>query len=379
MKEHVLSLARNLSRQRFDFMVCSPDYGDMITDLRRLGVFTYPIDLQGNINPFTDLLAFRQLVSLMRQHQVQLVHTHGAKAGLVGRLAALRTGVPVVIATFHNFIYGDDYARWKRAAFSAVQRRLARYTDHAITVSEALARDIQRVERFPREKITTIYNGLSLAKFNQITEVTRKKRELGLDVTAPVVGVVARLIPQKGISCFLKAAKMIQDQIPKVNFLVVGDGPVRGSLEKEAAHLGLKKIVFAGFRFDVPQLLPIFNIFVIPSLSEGLSIGVLEAMAARRPIVASRVGGLPELVWHGKTGMLVPPNNPRALARTVITLLERPFLAEVLGLQARRAVEQQFAESRMVARTEALYEKLLTEKGIFNGSNFSTVKDDRYV
>ncbi|WP_366922272.1 glycosyltransferase [Metallumcola ferriviriculae] len=380
MKEHVLSLARNYSKGRYNLMVCSPDHGEILTDLRRVGVFTYPINLKGNINPFADFQAFRQLVWLLRQQPVHLVHTHGAKAGLIGRLAAARAGVPVVVATFHNFIYGEDYARWKRAAFSTIQRRMVRYTDHAIAVSEALARDIQRVERFPMEKVTTIYNGLSLEKFNQITEVTRKKRDLGLDITAPVVGVVARLIPQKGVGCFLKAAKMIQAEIPGVNFLIVGDGPARKSLEKQSTELGLRKTVFAGFRFDVPQLLPIINIFVIPSLSEGLSIGALEAMAARRPIVASRVGGLPELIQHGKTGMLVAPNNPWVLAKTVMTLLERPFFAEVLGMQARVNVERKFSEKFMVDSTEAVYEKLLSAKGVTNeGGEFCGIKDDSNV
>jgi len=160
----------------------------------------------------------------------------------------------------------------------------------------------------------------------------------------------------------LKAAKIVQDHIPSVQFLVVGDGPARLTLEQEAVSLGLKKILFAGFRFDVPQLLPLINIFVIPSISEGLSIGALEAMAARRPIVASKVGGLPELLRHGKTGMLVPPNDPAALAKTIVTILERPFFAEILGLQARQDVEKRFSVNKMVYATQSVYEGMIKLK-----------------
>lgn len=363
MKEHVLTLAQHLDRRRYRLVVCGPDYGDIMMRLQRMGVSTFAVNLRGNVNPFADFQALRQLLAVMRQHQVDIVHTHGARAGMVGRIAARRARVPVIVSTFHNFIYGNEHPWWKKNAFAAVQRLLARYTDHVITVSEALGREISRVERYPRDRLSTIYNGLNLNKFNQITDVARKKRELGLDVNLPVVGVVARLIPQKGVSCFLLAARIIQDKIPRVQFLVVGDGPARDSLERQARALGLQRAVFAGFRFDVPRLLPLINVFVIPSLSEGLSIGALEAMAARRPIVATRVGGLPELIRHGKTGMLVPPNDSTALAKTIITILERPFFGEMLGLQARQEVERRFSVEQMVRATEAIYDKLLQQKG----------------
>jgi len=357
MKEHVLTLAENFDRQRYNLMVCGPDYGDIMKQLQGMGVQTFSLALKGSFNPFQDVQVIIQLIKLLRQHAVKIIHTHGAKAGLVGRLAARRAGVPISIATFHNFIYGEEHPMWKKNSFAMIQRLLARQTDYAITVSEALGNEIKRVERFPDQRVTTIYNGINLNKFNQITEVTRKKRELGLEKYAPVVGVVARLIPQKGVSCFLKAAKIVQD-----HFLVVGDGPARLTLEQEAVSLGLKKILFAGFRFDVPQLLPLINIFVIPSISEGLSIGALEAMAARRPIVASKVGGLPELLRHGKTGMLVPPNDPAALAKTIVTILERPFFAEILGLQARQDVEKRFSVNKMVYATQSVYEGMIKLK-----------------
>ena len=362
MKEHVLTLAENFDRQRYNLMVCGPDYGDIMKQLQGMVVQTFSLALKGSFNPFQDVQVIIQLIKLLRQHAVKIIHTHGAKAGLVGRLAARRAGVPISIATFHNFIYGEEHPMWKKNSFAMIQRLLARQTDYAITVSEALGNEIKRVERFPDQRVTTIYNGINLNKFNQITEVTRKKRELGLEKYAPVVGVVARLIPQKGVSCFLKAAKIVQDHIPSVQFLVVGDGPARLTLEQEAVSLGLKKILFAGFRFDVPQLLPLINIFVIPSISEGLSIGALEAMAARRPIVASKVGGLPELLRHGKTGMLVPPNDPAALAKTIVTILERPFFAEILGLQARQDVEKRFSVNKMVYATQSVYEGMIKLK-----------------
>ncbi|GAW91346.1 glycosyltransferase, partial [Calderihabitans maritimus] len=292
MKEHVLSLLRNCDFWKYNLMVACPEYGEMTRELRNAGATVFPVTLKGETNPFTDWHAMHHLRQIIQQNRVHVVHTHGARAGLVGRLAARQAQAPVTLVTVHNFIYNGSASWWKKKIFARIQRQLARTTDHHIAVSRALAREIAAVEKIPPEKISTIYNGIDLRRFKPVVDCHRMKKELGLNLRAPVVGVVARLIPAKGVSLFLQAAARIRLYFPDAQFVIVGDGPQRNQLEEEARRLNLiPGTVFTGFRRDVPQLLPLMNVFVVPSYSEGQSIGTLEAMAARRPVVATRAGG----------------------------------------------------------------------------------------
>lgn len=365
MKEHVLSLLRNCDFWKYNLMVACPEYGEMTRELRNAGATVFPVTLKGETNPFTDWHAMHHLRQIIQQNRVHVVHTHGARAGLVGRLAARQAQAPVTLVTVHNFIYNGSASWWKKKIFARIQRQLARTTDHHIAVSRALAREIAAVEKIPPEKISTIYNGIDLRRFKPVVDCHRMKKELGLNLRAPVVGVVARLIPAKGVSLFLQAAARIRLYFPDAQFVIVGDGPQRNQLEEEARRLNLiPGTVFTGFRRDVPQLLPLMNVFVVPSYSEGQSIGTLEAMAARRPVVATRAGGLPELVRHGETGLLVNPGDWKGMADHILQLLNNPLQAEKLGSNARRLVEDEFDVSHMAGRTFALYDRLLREKGI---------------
>ncbi|MHB1127623.1 MAG: GT4 family glycosyltransferase PelF [Bacillota bacterium] len=365
MKDHVLNLVRRHNSERYNIIIGCPPSAGMQEAFHDLGVQTYSLELSGEISPQRDLRLIQSLTRVFIEHQIQIVHTHGIKAGLVGRWAAARAGVPAVVATVHNFLYGEKVPPWRRAAYTAAQRWLARGTDHFITVSQALAGEITRKEGAPPERVSTIYNGIDLGRFQMIIDYARKKQELGLQVKAPVVGTVARLIPQKGVDCFLRAALIVKFFMPDVQFLIVGDGPQRQELEEEARSMNLAHdVVFTGFRSDVPQILPLLNVFVAPSLSEGLSIATLEAMAARRPVVASAVGGLKEIVIPGRTGLLVEPNDPEALADAVLGLLKSPRKAQAYGTSAREMVEQKFQVQTMVKQTENIYERLIHEKGL---------------
>ncbi|MHB1420032.1 MAG: glycosyltransferase family 4 protein [Bacillota bacterium] len=365
MKDHVLALVRRHDSEKFNIIVGCPPSSGMQEPFRDLGVQTYPLDLPGEISPQRDFRLVQVLTAAFLELGIQIVHTHGMKAGFVGRLAAAKARVPVVVATVHNFLYGEKLPAWRKAVYTAAQRWLARGTDHFITVSQALAGDITRREGVPAGRVTTIYNGIDLSRFQMIIDYAKKKQELGLHVNAPVIGTVSRLIPEKGVACFLRAALIVKYFMPEVQFLIVGDGPQRHQLEEEARQLNLgHSVVFTGFRSDVPQILPLINVFVTPSLSEGLSIATLEAMAARRPVVASQVGGLPEIVIPGRTGLLVKPNDPEALADAVLCLMKSPRKALAYGTNAREMVEQDFRVETMVERTEGIYERLISEKGL---------------
>ncbi|HBT20538.1 MAG TPA: hypothetical protein DEA47_04130 [Peptococcaceae bacterium] len=192
-----------------------------------------------------------------------------------------------------------------------------------------------------------------------------KKKELGLDPYAPVVGTAVRLIPSKGVSYFIEAAVEIKKRFPCTQFVVLGDGPERTKLERRAKSLSLyPNIKFLGYRRDFHGILPVINIFVMPSLMEGQSIAVLEAMAARRPVVAFAVGGIPEIISHNRTGILVPHVNSHSLARAVLELMENPYKAEKLGNNARDLIEEKFSQDTMVRKIEEIYLHCLKQKGI---------------
>jgi len=365
MRTHVFALLKKLNKKIFRPMAALPK--NMVVDRKVLTeeIEIYPVDFYAGPYLFSDLKAAAQLVKIIRRNKICLLHVHGARAGFVGRTAALLTGVPVVIYTVHNFIYKGDSPHWQKKACSLMERLYCRFTDMYITVSKALAEEVNRIDFIPEEKITTVYNGIDLNDFNVILDCMEKKKELGLDPYAPVVGTAGRLIPSKGISYFIEAAAEIKKKFPRTQFVVLGDGPERARLESRARALSLyPNIKFLGYRRDFHGILPVINIFVMPSLTEGQSIAVLEAMAARRPIVAFAVGGIPEIISHNRTGILVPHIDSLSLASAVIELMENPFKAEMLGNNARDLIEEKFSQDTMVRKIEEIYLHCLKQKGI---------------
>ncbi|MDK2984623.1 MAG: hypothetical protein PWQ96_265 [Clostridia bacterium] len=363
MKGHVLSLLEHIDRKRFNPILVCPEQVISAKD-PSVNYKVLNLEIAGEITPRHDWRVFKCLLNMLNSNDIHIVHTHGAKAGLLGRLAAWKTGVPIIINTVHNFIY-DTPSIYLKYPLILLHRRLNKFTDMQITVSQALQKSVSRIEKCNEKKICTIYNGIDLNNFNLLLDCNEIKKQLNLDLKSPVVGVISRLIPQKGVHLFLKAAKIILDKLPDTKFLVAGEGPQRPSLEKMAYGLGLAdKVIFLGYVPNVPALLPLINVFLIPSLSEGLSIGAIEAMAARRPIVAFAVGGLPEVIENCKTGFLVQKGDYISLAEKTVNLINNRKIAEKFGVAARQVVEEKFTLSVMVAETERLYNELLHNKGI---------------
>ncbi len=364
MKDHVSSLFKFINSKKFSLKLACPPDGSLISELKLPHIKIFPVDIRGEFAPLVDWKTVGELTRIIQHNRIHIVHAHGIKAGTLGRIAARRAGAPAFIATVHNFINCEKTPSWKKALYIKLERELWRGTDGLVAVSNALAEQLKKYYGSTGSRLVTIYNGIDLERFKCIVDCAEKRRELGLRTTDPVVGVVARLVPEKGVSALLKAAPQILEKFPRVQFLIVGEGPLRKELEAESVKLGLKdKTVFAGFRHDVPKFLPLVNVLVVPSFSEGLSIVTLEGMAARRPIVAFETGGIPELLVHGETGLLVPKGDYYRLGRAVINILEHPMLAEHLGCNARNVVEENFQVEGMVRKTEKLYEDILIEKG----------------
>jgi glycosyltransferase involved in cell wall biosynthesis len=306
------------------------------------------------------------------------VHTYNFYPNVFAIPAARLAGTPVVIASIRDT--GPYLTPLQRRA----QRTACRLAHHVLVNAGAVKRWLVD-EGYRAEGITVIRNGLDLNRFGPHGADGSLHRELGFPERAPLVGMLARLEHKKGFEDFLDAAARVAASREDVRFLVIGDNGLanrreyRRQLEARAARLGLgRRVVFMGFRMDVPYLLSQLSVSVLPSLSEGLSNTLLESMAAGVPVVATRVGGNPELVEDGATGWLVPPGDPAAVARAVHSLIEDADLAASFGRRARERVAEQFSLARMVGETETFYERVLEEaRRPARGVAFASVRKER--
>ncbi|MGI6686606.1 MAG: glycosyltransferase family 4 protein [Bacillota bacterium] len=358
IKNHLLSLLRHLDKTKYKLVLACPKGDEWNPYLKNTDVEVVEIPLKGHFSLFSDMHSVFKLIELVKEKEIHLIHTHGMKAGLVGRIAASfckRHALPYLLSTVHNSIYQYQMPEYRRQMIAKVQQCLSYKTDKFITVSQALKKEIMLWEGVPEDKIQVIYNGINTEFFNKKTTPYDKIR-LGLNPVFPVVGTVARLAPQKGIKHFIQAAFQVSQVVDQVQFLVVGDGPLRRELEHQASKIGLRdKIIFTGHYQNISEIYPLIDVFVMPSLSEGLSISLIEAMAAKRPIVASATGGIPELIVHREFGLLVPPGNQQALAQGILELLKRPKWSEKLAEAAGQRARSQFTIEKMVQQTEEIY------------------------
>lgn len=357
-ERQLLALANGLDRSRFDLRVaCFKRSGAFLPELEALGipVVSYPIRSLHGLRTMKEQLRFARD---LRSERTQIVHAFNFYPNVFAIPAARLACVPVIIATLRDM--GDLWTPMQRRAQRWVCRMAHRVVANADAVREQALKD-----GYEPEKVCVIHNGLDLAKFASAPDHLHQREALGLPPHVPVVAVFSRLNNEvKGISCFLEAAARSALVHPDARFLVVGDGPLRADLEALAERLGLgNRVRFTGFRSDVGETMAAVSISVIPSQSEGLSNVLLESMAASLPVIATSVGGTPEVVENEQSGLLVPPRDPVALGRAIGSLLDDPARAAALGRAGRRRVEQRFQLGRMVGETESLYDDMLLRAG----------------
>jgi len=313
-----------------------------------------------------DFKALWKLYSLMRRERPHVVHTHTAKAGLLGRVAAWLAGVPVIVHTFHGHVLHGYYGPVKNQLLRWVERLLALTADRLVTVSEQVKNDLVGYGIAKAEKISVVPLGFDLEPFLTADKFRGKfKQEITLSQEHKLIGIVGRIFPIKNHGLFLDAAACIARQDPLARFVVVGDGVLRQTLENKARDLAIDdRVMFTGWRRDLPRICADLNVLVVSSDNEGTPVSAIEAMAAGCPVVATRVGGLPDLIDDGRTGRLVPPRDADALASAVLSLLRSSPAARKMGNNAREFVRQRFAVRRLFADMDHLYTELLEEKAI---------------
>jgi glycosyltransferase involved in cell wall biosynthesis len=308
--------------------------------------------LRRPVHPIADCRALSQLRRAIRTIRADIVHTHSSKAGFLGRLAARMAGVPRIVHTPHGHIFEGYFSPLCTRAFIALERLAARWTDRIVTLSDEEARDHLRHGIGRPDQFVTIPSGVDL---DLVTAAPPVRPLSG----GPVIGAVARLVPIKGLQYLIEAAPAILRRAPGARFLLVGEGEMRPALEAQARALGLgDRIAFTGFRPDASSLLAGMDVFVLPSLNEGMGRVLVMAMALGKPIVATRVGGVPELLGGGEAGMLVPPRDSAALAEAVSLLLQDRDRAAALAEAGRRRVPRYSVEA-MLDSLAALYREVM--------------------
>jgi glycosyltransferase involved in cell wall biosynthesis len=307
----------------------------------------------------------------MRSFRPHVVHTHTAKAGALGRLAAVLCRVPVVVHTYHGHVFDAYFSPLKTRLVVVAERLLAGRASALVAVTERVRRDILARGIGRQDRVVVVPLGLDLDPM--IAAPARRgelRRELGLAADVPLVGIVARLVPVKAHETFLQAVRAIAPVRPDAVFLVVGDGERRSALEAMVRELGLAgRVRFLGWRADLDRLYADLDVVVLTSKNEGSPVALIEAMAAGRPVVSTRAGGVEDVVVDGETGRVVPVGDDAAVARAILDLLEHPTEAARLGAAARDAVRARFASARLVDDVDRLYRRLLAERGVaFTGT-----------
>lgn len=368
--DNTLATVEGLSRDRFEVHLGSGDeHDDKIGAGRAVSdaLFLFP-RLRRAPRPLADVLLVRELTRFCREQGYDVVHTHNAKAGFVGRLAARRAGVPVIVHTMHLLSWQDSggrptgrleqvSGRIRSRVYLALERFAARRSDMVVTVCEQNRTEVVDAGIAPPDKVTTVYSGIDYARFDVAADRASTCAKLGLDPARPIVAMIGRLSPQKAPLDFVAAARLVLAQRPDVQILVIGDGPLAASVTSAACDE--PRIHLLGHRDDVPEILGVLDVFVLSSLWEGLGRALTEAMVLGIPVAVTAVNGMPELVTHLETGMLSPPSEPSEQAHNIVWLLDHPDEARSLASRGRERVLPQFSAGQMVERLDALYMTLV--------------------
>ncbi|MBI5958782.1 MAG: glycosyltransferase [Chloroflexi bacterium] len=364
---HVTLLTERLGPPDFEStLVCGnigPDEGDMAYLAEARGIQpVYIPELGRELSPLRDLKTLFKLWRLMRRLRPDVVHTHTAKAGFVGRLAAWLAGVPVRVHTFHGHVFHGYFSPTKTRLFLWLERFNARISSSLITISPRLRDElVQDYAIAPLEKFSVVPLGLELAPFAEMARHQGDFRaRFNLPADAPLVGIIGRLVPVKNHELFLNMAARVRQAIPSAHFVIVGDGETRAAVEAQVSALGLENAVtFTGWQADVKPAYSALDVLVISSRNEGTPVSIIEALAAGVPVVSTAVGGVPDLLRGGAFGRLVPPDDPDALAAAVIaTLADSPTDQKNI----RQAITAEYDISRLAADLAQLYRSLLATK-----------------
>lgn len=355
VEHQLLNVIRHYDRSAISPLVCSlSDKGLIGAEIEAMGVEVIELGLLGHTFKWS---IASELARILKERGIHIVRTHQYHANLYGRLAAILAHTPCIVASVHN-----QYTQDRKPHRRFLNHMLSTHTDALIAVSDAVKSDIVHFDRIAPERVTVIPNGVDTDVFSA-ADRARTRRSLGLSDDVQVIGSVGRLTDQKGHVHLIEALASIKDSHPNVRALIVGEGPLRDALEASAVELGVHdRVMFAGMRRDIPELLAAMDLYVMPSLWEGMSNALIEAMAAGKPMAVSAIPSFSIMLRDGHDALLVPPKDPCALADALKRLLSDNDLAQRLGSMAKEKAQAEYSIKATVARYTNLYTGILESK-----------------
>ncbi len=322
--------------------------------VRRINNFVSEVSL------FKDLHALWQVYRLLRREKYDLIHTHNSKGSFIGRLAAKLAGGPPLVYTAHGYAFHENERWFRRIFFFALEKIAKNWSARVICISQPLVDLWVQRNLAPREKIRKIYSGIDICEFAQEDKRELVRQELGLQPNNIAIGQVSKLWEGKGHEDIITACPRIFEKVPNAKVFFIGNGPIRNKLNEIVLKNNLQdRIIFLGHHDDIPRITSALDIAVLASHYEGMGRVILEAMAAGLPVVATRVGGIPDLVVEQETGLLVDSQSPEQLAQAIISLAHDPELRDSMGSRGRQRVDSRFSAATMVEQIDQVYQEVL--------------------
>ncbi len=349
-ESHVLSLVSHIDKSRFTPIILSFGEGEMVDILNEMGIKVYVIPTTKPFNPFV----IKKICTIISEENIQLIHAHGTRATSNSFYAAEKMNIPILY-TVHAWSYHPSLPSVAYKARQHVEKFLTKRVTRTICVSHVNQNEGK--ELFKLQNSSVIVNGVDTKKFNYLAEFSDIRKELGIPENLYLVGYIVRMTEQKDPMTLLKAIKEVVSSENNIGFLLVGDGELRPEMELFIKENSLENnLFFEKFRQDIPRVLSSIDLYLLPSLWEGLPIGLLEAMAMQKKVIASDAEANRELIVHGENGLIFPRRNVSALATAIIEMYQTPEKAHDMAVSARKLVYQKYNVNTMVQKIEQLYQ-----------------------
>ncbi len=366
---HVVNLTHYLSDDRFSSKLIigkeAPHEGNMLHLAKEKGVEPIMLEALGReLHPLKDLSTLWKLYRIIRNERPDIVHTHTAKAGTLGRIAAKLAGVPIIIHTFHGHIFHSYFGKLKTRIFLLIEQVLALFTTKIIAISEKQKEELVALGVAPEKKFTVIPLGFELEKFVNVPRTGELRKTWGIAQDEKVIGIIGRLVPVKNHAALIPIMQdVLRTYGPKIKLAIIGKGELEGTLQEQFRAAGLERnVVFAGWHHELEKVYPELDIVVLTSLNEGTPVALIEAMACGVPVISTEIGGVADIVKDGEWGFLVPRGDHAAFADRIVTLLSDRPLCEQFVQKGRAFAFKTFSVTRLVSDIRALYDRLITAR-----------------
>lgn len=361
-QDYLLTIIRNLDLNKFELFIFGRMEGERIEAIKKLeGVKNFDVpSLSREISPFKDIKAIFQVYKLCKKHNIEILHTHSSKAGVVGRISARLVGTIATVHTIHGFSF-HNFMNWGRKKFFIFLEKIMSYlTDALLLVSETERKIAIKLKFKPKRYMETIYNSVDFEPFGIDIDRESFRKNLGYCNSDIIIGFTGRFSQQKALHILIKAFSNINNSYKNTKLLLVGDGDLRSELEFLCENLNIKdKVLMTGFQSDVAPFYKIMDIFVMTSLWEGLSRCLTEAMYSKLPVIVTDVGGTVDAVRNGETGWLIKPNDVDSVVAALNETLKQPELRRKMGENAFKWARSNFNTNENTKRISELYFKLL--------------------